>query len=73
MGTKLTKKRDVRTFEPDADVAEMLDAAIAAGGTVRDIINAAIRQSGPGVLRQQADEYRRRADQLERSISSDKR
>lgn len=67
------KKRQMRSFEADADVAEMLEAAVQAGRNLTHIMNAALRKHGPDILGEMAKEMREQADALEKKISSSKR
>jgi hypothetical protein len=69
MKSKKGNKRDIRTFEPDTDVAEMLDLAIESGESLGELVNAAVRKHGPGVLRERVEQLRRAASSLEKKIS----
>lgn len=62
-----TTKRDIRSFEADKDVAQMLDAAIKAGVIQTKIINEAIRKVGKSVLRQSGEKLIEEADKIERN------
>lgn len=65
-------KRDMRSFEADDDVAKMLDAAIAAGQTAKELTNLAIRKHGPEILRGMVKEMREQAAELEKKIPASK-
>jgi len=71
--TKKKSPRRMKSFEADADVAEMLDKAAKAGATLTSFMNEAVRKQGPGVLRELAETLRKTADELDKSASSDKR
>lgn len=69
---KSKKKRNIRTFEADKDVAEMIDAAVEAGLTQHEILNEALREAAPAYLAKVAEKFRRKADGLEQKISGPK-
>jgi hypothetical protein len=70
---KKSKKRNMRSFEADPDVAQMLDDAVASGAQIKDLTNEALRLYGPGVLAKQVKELRKKADEIEKRISANKR
>ena len=67
---KSTPKRRMRSFEADADVARMLDDAVASGATQAEIINSALREHGPEMLRGHAKKLRAAAARLEKTIGA---
>lgn len=69
---KTNKNRDMRSFQADEDVAKMLDAAVQAGQTIKDLVNFAVRTHGPTILREMAQEMRDKASELEKKIPGGK-
>ncbi len=67
------KRKRMRSFEADPDVAQMLDAAAAGGAVITEIANEALRKYGPEVLKEHIKKLREQADSLEKNISASKR
>lgn len=56
---KVMKKRNVTSFEPDADVAEMLIQISGRGITIREVANLALRRYGLKIAKEVAEKKRR--------------
>lgn len=72
-GETKPKRKRMRSFEADPDVAQMLDAAADSGAVITDIANEALRKHGPEILRDYAKKLREKAESIEKSISVCKR
>lgn len=64
MQKKHMPKRNIKTFEPDPDVLEMVQKATESGITFKEIMNRALRQHGKRVIKALADERRKTLDSL---------
>lgn len=56
----IQNKRPVKTFEAEADVAEMLEMAQEDGLTIGEICNRALKKHGLSVIREIINEHRER-------------
>jgi hypothetical protein len=62
VGTEGKKMTRILSFQPTPENREMLQAAINAGLSLTDIINAAVSKNGEQVARKMAEEAKRRAE-----------
>lgn len=58
------KKRNIRTFEADADVDQMLQIAVKSGLKLKEILNRAMREHGKRVIRDLASSHRKALDSI---------
>lgn len=65
---KTKKKRNMHSFEAEADVEKMLAIARDEGAVERQLINEALRKFGPGILKEIAEDYKARASRIEKKI-----
>ncbi len=70
---KKNQKRNIKSFEPDPDVDDMLEKATKAGAVFKELMNEALRLYSADVLKKMAAKLRRQADEIEKSTHAGKR
>lgn len=64
-----TNPRKVTSFVPAEDVRAMIQAVKAAGGTIDELVNGALKECGPGIVARILEEKQKRWAELDPNFS----